>query len=77
MRKVTAVNGGADHLKVCWYSGDGVNQIYGKDSAYGGPSHVKYLSADNKIAIVGSGNMDSQSWNHSHEFNVLVDNASK
>lgn len=38
-------------------------------------SHVKLMSVDGEIAIVGSGNMDSQSWSNSREFNVLIDDA--
>jgi phosphatidylserine/phosphatidylglycerophosphate/cardiolipin synthase-like enzyme len=38
-------------------------------------SHAKYLSADDQIAIIGSANMDTQSWYQSRELNVLVDSA--
>ena len=31
------------------------------------------LSVDGELAIVGSGNMDTQSWNYSHELNLLID----
>ena len=58
----------ADKLKICWYSRDGLEIMVGKPN-----SHVKYMSVDGDIAIVGSGNMDTQSWNHSREFNVVVD----
>jgi len=37
--------------------------------------HAKYLSADGRHAVVGSGNHDPQSWEHSVEHNVLVDDA--
>jgi phosphatidylserine/phosphatidylglycerophosphate/cardiolipin synthase-like enzyme len=40
-----------------------------------GQSHVKYLSADGQLVIVGSGNMDTQSWNFSGEVNLAVDDA--
>jgi phosphatidylserine/phosphatidylglycerophosphate/cardiolipin synthase-like enzyme len=33
------------------------------------------LSADDQIAIIGSANMDTQSWYQSRELNVLVDSA--
>lgn len=36
-------------------------------------SHVKLLIADERVAVVGSGNQDTQSWCHSQEANVMVD----
>ena len=38
-------------------------------------SHAKYTSVDDEIAIVGTANMDTQSWNKSREVNVVVDDA--
>ncbi|KAI7914537.1 phospholipase D Active site motif protein [Pyricularia oryzae] len=35
--------------------------------------HIKLLVADWKVAVVGSGNQDTQSWCHSQEVNVLLD----
>ncbi|KAL8391829.1 hypothetical protein RB595_002146 [Gaeumannomyces hyphopodioides] len=35
--------------------------------------HVKLLVADGRVAVVGSGNQDTQSWMHSQEVNVLLD----
>ncbi|KAL2754268.1 hypothetical protein ACRALDRAFT_2043299 [Sodiomyces alcalophilus JCM 7366] len=35
--------------------------------------HVKLLIADERVAILGSGNQDTQSWCHSQEANVMVD----
>ena len=29
--------------------------------------HIKFMSIDDQVAIMGSGNMDSQSWFHSQE----------
>ncbi len=57
-------------LQVRWYSRDGVQPIVG---AVGRPSHVKYASFDGRVSIVGSANMDTQSWSHSREINVVVD----
>jgi phosphatidylserine/phosphatidylglycerophosphate/cardiolipin synthase-like enzyme len=34
--------------------------------------HVKYMSIDGKIAMFGNGNMDTQSWYHSQEANMVV-----
>ena len=36
-------------------------------------NHTKFMVADNQVAIIGSGNMDSQSWFHSGETNIVVD----
>jgi len=36
-------------------------------------NHTKFMVADNQVAIIGSGNMDSQTWFHSGETNVVVD----
>ncbi|MGE0173351.1 MAG: phosphatidylserine/phosphatidylglycerophosphate/cardiolipin synthase family protein [Oligoflexales bacterium] len=36
-------------------------------------SHAKFASFDNMIAIVGSANMDTQSWNQSREINLAID----
>lgn len=36
-------------------------------------NHVKFLQVDGQVAVQGSGNMDTQSWFHSQEVNVMVD----
>jgi phosphatidylserine/phosphatidylglycerophosphate/cardiolipin synthase-like enzyme len=59
-----------DYLKLAWYSKDGINPVTGKDNV----SHTKYMSVDGVITIIGSGNMDTQSWEHSRELNILIDN---
>ena len=35
--------------------------------------HIKLMIIDERIAIVGSGNQDSQSWYHSQEINVMME----
>lgn len=35
-------------------------------------SHAKFLAVDDEVAVIGSANMDTQSWNQSRELNVLV-----
>jgi phosphatidylserine/phosphatidylglycerophosphate/cardiolipin synthase-like enzyme len=35
-------------------------------------SHAKFLTVDDELAVIGSANMDTQSWNQSRELNVLV-----
>jgi phosphatidylserine/phosphatidylglycerophosphate/cardiolipin synthase-like enzyme len=59
-------------LQIRWYSDDGRSPILG-NGAYA--SHAKYMSIDDRLAIVGSANMDTQAWNNSHETNVIVDDA--
>jgi len=60
-----------DRLRIRWYARDGVpvegNGVYA--------SHAKYTSIDGAIAIVGTANMDTQSWNNSREVDVVVDDA--
>ncbi|TDJ09453.1 MAG: hypothetical protein E2O68_00340 [Deltaproteobacteria bacterium] len=36
-------------------------------------SHTKYLGVDNQITMIGSSNLDTQSWYYSREVNVLID----
>ncbi|HZO12796.1 MAG TPA: phosphatidylserine/phosphatidylglycerophosphate/cardiolipin synthase family protein, partial [Polyangiaceae bacterium] len=63
----------AENLQIRWYSADGVAPIDGNVT---GASHLKYLSIDGQLAVVGSTNMDTLAWNHSRETNVAVDRAS-
>jgi phosphatidylserine/phosphatidylglycerophosphate/cardiolipin synthase-like enzyme len=63
----------ADKLQFRWYSIDGTTPI---DGNVAGASHLKYLSVDGQLAIVGSTNMDTLAWNHSRETNVAVDRQS-
>lgn len=59
-------------FKVRWHSADGrVNTCGNGDFA----SHAKYASFDHEVAIVGTANQDTQSWNNSREVNVVVDDA--
>lgn len=59
-------------LQVRWYSRDGLRPIVG-NGIYA--SHAKYTSIDDSVVIVGTANMDTQSWNNSRELNVVVDDA--
>ena len=59
-------------LRIRWYSHDGLRAVEG-NGLYA--SHEKYTSVDDQIVIVGTANMDTQSWNNSRETNVLVDDA--
>ncbi len=67
-----------DRLQVRWWSRllDGVTPVEGnldRDAGVNRPSHVKYSSYDGQLAIVGSANLDNQSWSRSREVNVVVD----
>jgi phosphatidylserine/phosphatidylglycerophosphate/cardiolipin synthase-like enzyme len=59
-------------LQIRWYSRDGLHAVEG-NGVYA--SHAKYASVDDTVVIVGTANMDTQSWNNSREVNVVVDDA--
>jgi phosphatidylserine/phosphatidylglycerophosphate/cardiolipin synthase-like enzyme len=61
-----------DRLRVRWYSRGGVSAVFGNDEY---ASHAKYSSIDDQVVVVGTANMDTQSWNNSREVNVVVDDA--
>jgi len=65
-------NGAEKHLEVFWYTSTDqtkpLNAAIKKRNC-----HVKFMSVDDQIAILGSGNHDTQSWFHSQEVNVMVD----
>lgn len=60
------------NLHARWFSRDGRAPI---ESAGAPSSHVKYLSVDDQVTIMGSANLDVQSWRNSREVNVVVDGA--
>jgi phosphatidylserine/phosphatidylglycerophosphate/cardiolipin synthase-like enzyme len=63
------VKDACNKLRFRWHARNGVavvgNGVYA--------SHAKYASLDDEIVIVGTANMDTQSWNNSREINVFVD----
>jgi phosphatidylserine/phosphatidylglycerophosphate/cardiolipin synthase-like enzyme len=59
-------------LQIRWYSRDGLRPVVG-NGIYA--SHAKYASIDDTVVIVGTANMDTQSWNNSRELNIIVDDA--
>ncbi|KAG2066327.1 hypothetical protein BDR04DRAFT_1106891 [Suillus decipiens] len=62
-----------DKLKLYWYTGkDQIKPI--NASAQKRNCHVKLMIIDDSVGIVGNGNQDTQSWYHSQEVNVMVDN---
>ncbi|KDQ09583.1 hypothetical protein BOTBODRAFT_178962 [Botryobasidium botryosum FD-172 SS1] len=65
-------DGKQDRLRVHWYTGKDQVEPMGA-AAKKRSSHVKYMSVDDQIAILGNGNQDTQSWFHSQEVNILVD----
>jgi len=69
-------------LKYCWFIGKDFVADPASKAKVTGPlaaradnwAHVKAMIIDDHFAIIGSGNQDSQSWFHSREQNVLLDN---
>lgn len=59
-------------LQIRWFSNDGktAEEVNGPPS-----SHVKYMSIDGHIVMVGSANQDVQSWQNSREINLVIDSA--
>ncbi|CAO1634731.1 unnamed protein product [Parajaminaea phylloscopi] len=64
--------GDEKYLEVYWYTGKDMtrplNAVRKQRNC-----HVKYAAFDGQVAILGSGNQDTQSWFHSQEINVCVD----
>lgn len=64
--------GNEKYLEVYWYTGKDMtrplNAVRKQRNC-----HVKYAAFDGQVAILGSGNQDTQSWFHSQEINVCVD----
>lgn len=64
------VTNACDKLRVRWYSRDGRSPVRDNGNY---ASHAKFTSIDDEVVIVGTANMDTQSWNNSREVNVVVD----
>ncbi|KAN0064946.1 hypothetical protein ACQY0O_002004 [Thecaphora frezii] len=64
--------GDEKYLEVFWYTGKDMtrplNAVRKQRNC-----HVKFAAFDGQVAILGSGNQDTQSWFHSQEINVMVD----
>lgn len=72
LEKRLELMGRKQYLKVGWYTGrDQIEPIHFKLKARN--SHLKFLAVDGHLAMFGSGNMDTQSWFHSQEINIVVD----
>ncbi|KAI0459337.1 phospholipase D/nuclease [Xylaria acuta] len=68
----TLSSDGRQHLRWYWY--------VAKDQTRPIPAskkkrscHIKLMIVDEHVGIVGSGNMDTQSWFHSQEVNLMID----
>ncbi|KZT34488.1 hypothetical protein SISSUDRAFT_1009878, partial [Sistotremastrum suecicum HHB10207 ss-3] len=72
MYKTLNEEGKQDNLKVYWYTGkDQVKPL--NAAAKKRNCHVKFMSIDDSVAILGNGNQDTQSWFHSQEINLMID----
>ena len=58
-------------LDVRWFSRDGQGPILTEETN----SHAKYMSCDGQVTIVGCSNLDEQSFNHSRELNLVIEDA--
>lgn len=56
------------NLVIRWHVGK-----YERQPRIGAHSHVKFMTIDGEIIMFGNGNMDTQSWYHSMETNVIVE----
>ncbi|EGN98553.1 hypothetical protein SERLA73DRAFT_183614 [Serpula lacrymans var. lacrymans S7.3] len=60
-------------LKFYWYTGkDQVKPLNAHVQKRN--CHVKVMVVDDSVGIAGNGNQDTQSWYHSQEVNVMIDN---
>ncbi|MBP9707174.1 MAG: phosphatidylserine/phosphatidylglycerophosphate/cardiolipin synthase family protein [Oligoflexales bacterium] len=62
-------------LEVRWMHDENGNIVIDDGEERKNCSHAKYMSIDGELMIVGSANMDTQSWNQSREVNLIVDDA--
>ncbi|KAI5115003.1 hypothetical protein M0805_001512, partial [Coniferiporia weirii] len=70
--KTLNAEGKQDNLKVYWYTAKDQSEPMNATKKERN-CHVKFMSVDDSISILGNGNQDTQSWFHSQEVNVLVD----
>jgi phosphatidylserine/phosphatidylglycerophosphate/cardiolipin synthase-like enzyme len=56
-------------MTICWFIG----KTKAPKPSKAEWTHVKAMTVDDEFAIIGSGNMDPQSWYHSREDNYLID----
>ncbi|CAF1383989.1 unnamed protein product [Rotaria sp. Silwood1] len=72
-KKLRDGNDGAEkYLEAYWYTGkDQTRPLHFSQKSRN--CHIKFMSIDDQVAIMGNGNMDSQSWFHSQEINAMID----
>ncbi|MBL4846538.1 MAG: phosphatidylserine/phosphatidylglycerophosphate/cardiolipin synthase family protein [Planctomycetes bacterium] len=58
-------------FQVRWFSRDGQTPVDGEARN----SHAKYMTCDDSVAIIGNSNLDEQSFNHSREVNLVIEDA--
>jgi hypothetical protein len=61
------------NFRVAWWVAEGESRRFVGDGP--GCFHAKFANVDDQILIVGSGNLDDQSFYHSTETSILVDSA--
>ncbi len=59
-------------FQVRWFSRDGQSPISTEENN----SHAKYMTCDDRVAIIGCSNLDEQSFNHSREVNLVIEDPS-
>ncbi|CAF1637567.1 unnamed protein product [Adineta ricciae] len=65
-------NGIENNLEVFWYvAKDQMRPIHFSEKKRN--CHIKFMSIDDQVAIMGNANMDSFSWFHSQEINTMID----
>jgi len=67
-KKLTPVE--QKRMQICWWLGYRLAKPVPQKNEW---SHVKIMAIDEEIAIVGSANYDSVSWEHQWESNILFD----
>lgn len=56
-------------FRVRWFSRDGQTPISTEEEN----SHAKYMTCDDQVAVIGCSNLDEQSFNHSREVNLVIE----
>ncbi|CAF1330989.1 unnamed protein product [Adineta steineri] len=65
-------DGAENNLQVFWYTAkDQTHPFHFAQKKRN--CHVKFMSIDDQVGIMGTGNMDTQTWCHSAETNTMID----
>lgn len=62
-----------NNFRVGWWVAEGERQRFAGDGR--GCFHTKFASFDDRVVVVGSGNLDDQSFFHSSETSLVIDDA--